>query len=144
MTKTAKASDGLKKAVSETQEKAKKAFAKTSAAFGEYGDFAKGNVEAFVESGKILATGLKDMGTEFVTDSRTAVETMTSDVKELAAVKSPSDFVKVQTDIMRRNLDNAVTYSSKNSEAMLKLANEAFAPISGRFSLAMAKLRKAA
>ena len=96
------------------------------------------------ESGKILATGIKDMGTTFVGDSRTAVETMTSDVKELAAVKSPSDFVKVQSDIVRRNLDSAVTYGSKNSEAMLKLATEAFAPISGRFSLAMEKLRKAA
>lgn len=144
MTKTAKTADGLKKVVSETQAKAKEAFAKTSAIFGEYGEFTKGNVEAFVESGKILATGFKDMGTSFVADSRTAVETMTSDVKELAAVKSPSDFVKVQSDIMRRNLDSAVTYGSKNSEAMLKLANEAFAPISGRFSLAMEKLRKAA
>jgi hypothetical protein len=144
MTKTAKTADGLKKVVSETQAKAKEAFAKSSAMFGEYGEFAKGNVEAFVESGKILATGFKDMGTTFVADSRTAVEAVTSDVKELATVKSPSDFVKVQSDIMRRNLDSAVTYGSKNSEAMLKLANEAFAPISGRFSLAMEKLRKAA
>ncbi|MEZ5737765.1 MAG: phasin family protein [Novosphingobium sp.] len=144
MTKTAKTADGFKKVVSETQDKAKKAFAKTSAMFGEYGEFTKGNVEACVESGKILATGFKDMGTTFVADSRTAVETMTSDVKELAAVKSPSDFFKIQTDIMRRNLDSAVTYGSKNSEAMLKLANDAFAPISGRFSLAMEKLRKAA
>src|SRR5579872_1020941 len=46
-------------AVSGAQEKAKEAFTKTTAAFGEYGEFAKGNVEAFIESGKILASGLQ-------------------------------------------------------------------------------------
>lgn len=143
-TKTAKAPEGLKKVFSETQDKAKQTFDKTAAMLGEYGEFTKGNVEALVESGKILATGLQGMGTEMVAEGRTAFETMTSDVKELASVKSPTDFVKLQTEIMRRNIDSAVTYGSKNSEAMLKLANEAFAPISGRFSLAMEKIRKAA
>jgi hypothetical protein len=33
---------------------------------------------------------------------------------------------------------------SKNSETMLKLASEMFAPISGRFSLAAEKVRKLA
>ena len=143
-TKTTKPVEGIKKVMSDAQAKAKVAFDKTSAAFGEYGEFTKGNVEAIVESGKILATGLQEMGTELVAEGKTSIETLTSDVKELAAVKSPTDFVKVQSDIMRRNFDTAVSYGSKNSEAMLKLANDAFAPISGRFSLAMAKFRKAA
>lgn len=143
-TKTTKPVEGIKKVMSDAQAKAKVAFDKTSAAFGEYGEFTKGNVEAFVESGKILATGLQEMGNELVAEGKTSIETLTSDVKELAAVKSPTDFVKVQSDIMRRNFDTAVSYGSKNSEAMLKLANDAFAPISGRFSLAMAKFRKAA
>jgi phasin family protein len=143
-TKTTKATEGFKKAVSDTQAKAKQAFEKTSAMFGEYGEFTKGNVEAVVESGKILASGLQEFGNELVAEGKTSVETLTSDVKELAAVKSPTEFVKVQSDIMRRNFDTAVSYGSKNTEAMLKLANDAFAPISGRFSLAMEKIRKAA
>ena len=40
--------------------------------------------------------------------------------------------------------DAAVAASSKNSEAMLKLANEAFQPISTRVSLAVEKIKKAA
>ena len=141
---TKKTDEGIEKVISEAQEKAKEAFDKTSAMFGEYGEFAKGNVEAFVESGKILATGLKEMGSELVTEGKTGFETITSDVKELASVKSPDDFVKLQSEIMRRNIDAAVSYGSKSSEAMLKLANEAFAPLSSRFSMAVSKFREAA
>jgi len=122
----------------------KDAFAKTSAAAGEYGEFAKGNVEAFVESGKILAAGLQELGKVFVADSKSVFETLTGEVKELSAVKSPTDFVKLQTELLRRNLDSAVAYGSKTSEAMLKLTNDVFAPISGRVSLAVEKVKKAA
>lgn len=134
----------IESVMTEAQEKAKAAFEKGTELLGEAGEFTKGNVEAMVESGKILATGLQDMGTTMVADTKESFETMTADVKAMAAVKSPTELVKLQGDIMRRNLDKAVAYSSKNSEAMLKLANDVFAPISGRFSLAMDKVRKAA
>jgi phasin family protein len=131
-------------AVAEAQEKAKEAVSKTTALAGEYGEFAKGNVEAFVESGKILAAGLQDMGSKFVADSKSVFETLTADVKDLSSVKSPTDLFKLQTALLRRNFDTAVAYGSKTSEAMLKLTNEVIAPISGRVSLAVEKVRNAA
>ncbi len=131
-------------AVSGAQEKAKEAISKTTALAGEYGEFAKGNVEAFVESGKILAAGLQDMSSKFVADSKSALETLTADVKELTSVKSPTDLFKLQTTLLRRNFDAAFTYGSKTSEAMLKLTNDVIAPISGRVSLAVEKVKKAA
>lgn len=143
-TKTSEFTEGFQKIAADTQDKAKKAFEKSTALFGEYGEFAKGNVEAVVESSKILAAGMQEIGTGFVAESRTALETATADIKDLAAIKSPTDFLKFQSDILRRNVDSAVAYSTKNSEAMLKLATDAFKPISGRFSLALEKVRKAA
>lgn len=134
----------VKEAVNGAQEKAKEAFTKTSAAFGEYGEFAKGNVEAFVESSKILASGLQDLSSKFLADSKAAFETTVADVKELSAAKTPTDFLKLQTEVMRRNFDSAIAYGSKTSEAMLKLTNDVFAPISSRVSLAVDKVRKAA
>jgi phasin family protein len=122
----------------------KDAYAKTTAAAGEYGEFAKGNVEALVESGKILASGLQGLGNTFVADSKTAFETLSAEAKELASVKSPADFFKLQTELLRRNFDSAIAYGSKTSEAMLKLTNDALAPISGRVSLAVEKVKKAA
>jgi hypothetical protein len=134
----------IKDAVSGAQEKAKEAFTKTSAAASEATEFAKGNVEAFVESGKILASGLQALGNTFVADSKTAFETATADVKALTSVKSPTDFFKLQGDLLRRNFDTAIALTSKNSEAMLKLTNDVIAPISGRVSLAVEKVKQAA
>lgn len=136
--------EGFKDMFADAQDKAKETFSKTTAAFGEYNEFAKGNVEAIVESGKILAAGLQDLGTNFVAESRSAFETATADVKELASVKSPADLLKLQSELLRKNFDSIVAQGSKNTEAFLKLASEVVAPISGRVSLAVEKVRQAA
>ena len=130
--------------VSGAQDRLKSAFEKTSAFASGYGEFAKGNMAAVVESGKILAAGMQDMGKTYVAEGKSAIETMTADVKEIAAVKSPSDFFKLQGEIMRRNVDAAMATTSKHSEAMVKLAGDAFAPISTRVSLAVEKVKQAA
>lgn len=132
---------GLQDAMTEAQAKAKAAFEKSTSVLGEVSEFTKGNVEAVVASGKIMAEGMQGMGSELVAEGRTAFETMTGDIKELAAAKSPTDFFKLQGDMVRKNFDSAVAYSSKNSEAMLKLFSDSFAPISGRMSIAMDKAR---
>lgn len=134
---------GLQDAMTEAQAKAKAAFEKGTSALGEVSDFAKGNVEAVMESGKILAEGVQGLGSELVSEGRTAFEAITGDIKELAAAKSPTDFFKIQGDMMRKNFDTAVAYGSKNSETMLKLMSDVMAPISGRVSIAMEKARSA-
>jgi phasin family protein len=134
----------VKDVVTEAQDRAKVAFEKTQAYAAEGVEFTKGNVEALVESGKVLAAGLQDMGKDVVAEGKTALETMTADVKELAAVKSPADFFKLQGEILRRNFDAAVATGSKRSETMVKLATDAFAPIQTRVSLAVEKVKQAA
>ena len=131
-------------AFKDAQEKAKAALEKSQAAFGDAGEFAKGNVEAVVESTKILASGLQEMTKGYVAETKSVFEAMTADVKELTTVKSPTEFFEKQSALLRKNFDAAVAASSKNSEAMLKLANEAFQPISTRVSLAVEKIKKAA
>lgn len=134
----------IKDAVDGAQAKAKEALSKTSAAAGEYTDFAKGNVEALVESGKILAVGLQEIGNQAVAESKSAFETLVADAKSLSSVKSPIDFFKLQTELLRRNIDHAVAYGSKTSESMIKLTSDAIAPLSGRVTLAIEKVKKAA
>ena len=97
-----------------------------------------------VESGKIFAAGMQDMAKLAVDDGKGAVETMTSDAKEFAAVKSPTELVQLQGKIASRNFDAAVAQFSKATEMWVKLAGDVAAPISGRMSLAMEKVRKAA
>ena len=137
---TAKIQDSVK----DVQARAKTAFAKSQALFGDAGEFTKGNLEAIVASGKILATGVQAMGKTYVAEVKSSIETVQADAKELRTVKSPSDFVKLQSTMMRKYFDNVVAYNSKSAEAALKLANEAFQPISSRVSLAVEKVKKAA
>jgi len=125
-------------------EKARAAFEKSQASMGDVGEFAKGNVEAIVESGKILASGLQELGKGYMTEGKSAVETLTEELKGLTSVKSPTEFFEKQSALLRKQFDAAVAVSSKNSEAMLKLANEAFQPISNRVSLAVEKMKQAA
>ncbi len=134
----------VKEGFADLQTRAKTAYDKGQEIAADMGEFTKGNVEAVVESGKILAAGMQDMGKVYVEDVKGAVETMTADVKEVAAVKSPTEFVQLQTKFASRNFDATVAAVSKNTEAWVKLANDAFAPISNRASIAMDKVRKAA
>ena len=132
------------KLAKDIQGKAQAAYAKGSALASEAVELTKGNVEALVESGKILASGTQTLGKEYVAETKTAFDTMTADLKEMAAIKSPTELFQLQGKLARRNFDHAVALSSKSSESLLKLANEVFAPISNRVSLAVDKFSKVA
>lgn len=141
---TKEMTETMQTAMKEAAEKAKAALEKSQAALGDMGAFTKGNVEAVVESTKILATGLQEMTKGYVAETKTVVETMQAEIKELASVKSPAEFFEKQNAMLRKQFDAAVAATSKNSEAMLKLASEAFQPISNRVSLAVEKIKQAA
>ena len=76
------------------------------------------------------------------------------DIKIFQTNSAPVVFVKsrfigkyhscLQSDIMRRSFDNAVAAGSKNTEAWIKLANEAFAPLTSRMSETVDKMNKLA
>lgn len=110
----------------------------------EMTDLGRGNVEAVVESTRVLTTGLQDMSRTTLEETRTAFETMTADMKRMAGVTSPTELLQVQSEVARRNLDAFITHSSKNAETMLKLANDVFAPVASRMSVAAEKLTKVA
>lgn len=136
--------ESFKSVFGEFQDKAKEHYEKSKVAFGDYNELAKGNVEAGVESAKILASGLQELGATLVADSRASFETLTAEAKELAALKSPTDLFKLQSEIVRKQFDSLVAFSSKQSEALLKLAGEVAAPLSNRVSVAVDTAKKVA
>ena len=141
---TTEYTEKFQSAIKEASEKAKAAFEKSQASFGEMGEFTKGNVEALVESTKIFAAGFQALSKGYLTESKSAFDTLTAEIKELTAAKSPTELLEKQSTLLRKQFDAAVAASSKNSEAVLKLANEAFQPISTRVSLAVEKVKQAA
>ena len=131
-------------AVADLQTRAKGAYEKTTEVAGEVTEFTKGNVEAMVESGKIFTEGFKALSKTYAEEAKSALETATADLKEMAAIKSPTELFQLQGKLMRRNFEAMMAFSSKNSDAVVKLANEGIAPISSRMSLAAEKVSKAA
>ncbi|MFN9633246.1 MAG: phasin family protein [Erythrobacteraceae bacterium] len=126
------------------QTRAKTAYAKTSELTADAGEFTKANVEAVVESGKIFFAGAQDIVKGDIETGKTVIETVTEDAKKIAAIKSPTELMQLQGEIVRRNFDALVSFGSKRTEAWVKLTNEAFAPISNRVSVAAEKISKAA
>lgn len=125
-------------------DRAKAAVEKSTKMVEEMNDFAKGNVEALVESGRITAKGLETLGQEAAEYGRKSFEEATAALKNMASVKSPAEFFKLQSDFVRSTFDSLVAESSKNTEAMLKLAGDVTQPLSSRFAAAVEKAKKAA
>ena len=136
--------DKAKDMMAQATERTKDAVEKSQKMFGEMNEFSKGNVEAMVESSKIAAKGMETMGQDAVAYARKSFEDATAAAKQLASVKSPTDFMKLQSDFVRSSFDAMVAHTSKSTEAMLKLAGEVAQPISNRVSLAAEKVKVAA
>lgn len=122
-------------------DRTKAAVEKSTKMVEEANEFAKGNLEAVVESGRIAAKGLESFGQDAAEYGRKQFEHATSVMKTLATVKSPTEFFKLQSDFMRGAFDAYVAEASKNTEAMLKLAGDAAQPLSNRIAVAAEKAK---
>ena len=134
----------MTEAMAEIQTRTQETFEKSTALASDATEFAKGNVEAMVESSKVLAEGVQDMGRTISEEAKTAYETATADLREMAAVKSPTELFQLQGRIMRRNFDAMVAASSRSTDAAMKLTGDVFAPLSGRANVAVEKFGKVA
>jgi phasin family protein len=136
----AKATDFL----ADIREKAAEAAEKGKKLATDATEFNKANIEAMIEAGKIAAKGAQDLGKTNVEYAKKNFEELQAAVKEVTAVKSPTDFVKIQGEWVRKGFDTAVAQGSKNTEAMVKLMNDMFQPISNRVAVATDYFKKAA
>lgn len=126
----------------DVRSKARAALEKGQAVASDARALAQGNVEACLESGKILANGLKDIGTRQAAEGQATFAALTSEVKELFAAKSPAELFKLQSEMARRNIEAVFTLGTKNGEALLELAKDAAAPITKQANAVVETLRK--
>ncbi len=153
MTDTVKdVQDTMTKVAAETAEKAtsfaKDAGAKIKEALGKTGEtakevfeFSKANAEAVVESGKVAAKAAQQVTEHNVSLARKNWETGTAHVKALAAVKSPTDFLKLQADFTKAQADATVAEFSKATEFATKLFGEIVAPLQNRYAVASEQVK---
>lgn len=118
--------------VADVQDKAIAAFEKSTEIAGKVGEVVKGSADAVVTSSKILGAGFKEIGASSVADSRKAIVTFGDDLKEFAAIKTPSELLRFQGKLAGRNLDAAFALASKNGQTLRDLVSKAWAPLSRR------------
>ncbi|MDR6144486.1 phasin family protein [Sphingomonas sp. SORGH_AS870] len=117
---------------------------KSAKLFEDMVAFNKGNLEAVVESSKIAAKGAETLGQGAADYAKRAFETATQTLQTLSSVKSPTEFMKLQSDFARSSFDSLVAETSRSTEHMIKLAGEIAQPLSNRFAVAAEKMKTVA
>jgi len=100
----------------------------------ELAELARANVEAVVEAGRLATQGARTIGQDVVAKQRDGFEAAADAIRSLAEAKSPTEYLQLQGDFARASFDRAVAESSKLTESLVKLAGEAFQPLSNRAS----------
>jgi phasin family protein len=98
----------------------------------ELADLARANVEAVVEASRVAAEGARAIGQEAVSSGREGFEQAADAIRSLAEAKSPTEYMQLQSEFARASFDRAVAEGSRLTESLVKLAGEAFQPISNR------------
>jgi len=101
---------------------------------GELADLARANVEAVVEAGRVASEGARSIGQDVVAKQRDSFEQAADAIRSLAEAKSPTEYLQLQGDFARASFDRAVAETSKLTESLVKLAGQAFQPLSNRAS----------
>jgi phasin family protein len=100
----------------------------------ELANLTRANVEAVVEAGRVAAEGARSIGQEAVSSGRDGFEQAADAIRSLAEAKSPTEYLQLQSELARASFDRAVAESSRLTESLVKLAGEAFQPLSNRAS----------
>ena len=98
----------------------------------QFADLARANVEAMVEAGRVASEGARSIGQDVVAKQRDSFEQAADAIRSLAEAKSPTEYLQLQGDFARASFDRAIAESSKLTESLVKLAGEAFQPLSNR------------
>ncbi|KAA5608043.1 phasin family protein [Rhodovastum atsumiense] len=106
--------------------------------------FNQGNFEAFVKSGQIWFAGVQDLSKAVAATAQAQIDATVATVKALAGVKSLKEAVDLQTGLARSHVEKVVAETSKLTDASLKLAEQSWAPINARVTLAVEKFGRAA
>lgn len=126
--------------VAKTQaEKAQDQFAK---GYEDFAAFSKGNVEAVAASGAVVVKGAEDFTKAYALLTKSFFEKYVAIGKAVLTAKSVEEVVAMSNDFAKTSYESLVAEAGKLQELSVQVANEALAPLSARFTVAVEKLAK--
>jgi len=117
---------------------------KTVKSAEEFVSFSQGNFEAMMKAGQIWAAGVQDMQKAVSATAQAHIEAAVGSFKALSGVKSLKEAMDLQTSMARSSMETAMAETGKLTDASMKLAEQAMAPITARVTLAAEKFGRVA
>lgn len=125
-----------------TQAQVKENMDKVMKSAEEFFAFGQGNLDAVVKSTQIWATGVQDLGKQAAATAQANFDASLAAFKAFGGAKSLKDAVDLQSNLARGSVEKVSAEATKLTEASLKLAEQSFAPIAARLTLAAEKFAK--
>lgn len=110
----------------------------------DFVSFGQGNVEAVMKSSQIWATGLQDLSKHFAATAQASIDETMATVKALSSVKSLKEAMDMQSSLAKTAMEKMMAESGKLTDASMKLAEQAIAPLTARVTLAAEKFGRTA
>jgi phasin family protein len=133
---------GYEKATAMAREQVEKTWPQAVTKFDEAAALAKENLDAAFAAQAVAQKGFDAISDEVTALGKKTAEAQFANVKALFGVKSPQEFVELQTAIVRTAFDSAVAGSTKVAEIVTKVANETAEPVQTRVTKVMEKYGK--
>jgi phasin family protein len=132
----------IEQARDEMTERMREMMEKSMKSLNEMSEFARGNVEAMIESAKAAAQGAETLTAHVAEQSRTTMEEAQAALRAMSSARTPNELVQAQNDFAKSQFDKAVAGWSNMSETWLKLAGDVVQPISSRMAVAAETVKK--
>lgn len=128
--------------VSTAKDQVEKSTSQFLKGFESLNSLTKQNVDAFMKSSSILAKGFEEISKSTVAYTQGALESSAAASKQALTVKTIRELVDLQSSFAKKSFDSAIAEGTKVSELSVKVANEAFQPISAQINATLGKLTK--
>ncbi len=104
--------------------------------------FGRGNVKALAKSAQAYVAGVQDLSRQAAAMVQGLTEQALEGAKAFSNVRSLKEAAEIQANLTRATFERAVSETTKLQEAALKVAEQSFAPLSARVTLAAEKMSR--
>jgi phasin family protein len=104
--------------------------------------FGRGNAEALAKATQAYVSGVQDLSRQTLAMVQGLTEQALEGAKALSNVRSLKEAAEIQAGLARTAFERAITETTKLQETALKVAEQSFAPLSARMTLAVEKMSR--
>jgi phasin family protein len=140
----AEATETVTNAFAAGTERFEQAQAQMMSFFTNFGDLAKGNMEAFKAASAAATKGFEVLGKAAADYTKDAAAATQETFATLRTAKTPKEFFELNQSRTKAHFDHFAGEASKMTELLVKVAGDVTQPISNRYAVAMDQATKAA